>query len=198
MNASSMVKTLRERIGKKRRLLEIILIVAVVLGVQWFQTLGLPAGVAPPLAGMRSDGVAVDLATRVGVGGTADGRLTANTATAVKEAQRPVLVVFWSVWCPVCKLEEGNITHVAERWPVLSVAMQSGDAATVSRHLQERDIALPALIDASGKQAMAWQVQGVPTHFIVDASGQIRFRVVGYATTLGLMARLWWAEHVGS
>ena len=198
MNASSIVKALREQSGKKRRLLEIIVIVAVALGVQWFQTRGLPEGAAPPLAGMRSDGVVVALATRVGVGGTAEGALTANTVTAVKETQRPVLVVFWSTWCPVCKLEEGNITRVAERWPVLSVAMQSGDAATVSRHLQERNVALPALIDARGDQAMAWQVQGVPTHFIVDTSGQIRFRVVGYATTLGLMARLWWAEHVSS
>lgn len=167
-------------------MLEIILIVAIVIGVQMFQTRGLPKGVAPPLVGTRSDGATVNLATRVGVGRTAVDKATG----------RPVLVAFWAAWCPVCKLEEGNISTVAEHWPVLSVAMQSGDAATVAAHLQERGISVPALIDASGEQALGWQVSGVPAHFIVDAAGNVRFRVVGYATTLGLMARLWWAEHV--
>lgn len=45
-----------------------------------------------------------------------------------------------------------------------------------------------------GSQAIDWGVRGVPTHFIVDGAGNIRFRVVGYATTWGLKARLWWAE----
>ena len=40
-----------------------------------------------------------------------------------------------------------------------------------------------------------WHVRGVPTHFIVDGAGIVRFRVVGYATTWGLKARLWWAEN---
>ncbi|MBL8489984.1 MAG: hypothetical protein JNM82_04320 [Rhodocyclaceae bacterium] len=39
-----------------------------------------------------------------------------------------------------------------------------------------------------------WRVRGVPTHFVVDPSGRVRFRVVGYATEFGLRARLWWAQ----
>ena len=34
-----------------------------------------------------------------------------------------------------------------------------------------------------------------PTHFILDPAGNIRFRVVGYATELGLRARLWFVRH---
>lgn len=160
-------------------MLEALLILAVVVAVQLYQTRGLPEGAAPPLEGLRNDGVATSLALTqiVGGGGTA----------------RPTLVVFWSAWCPVCKAEEGNIVSVAGDWPVLSVAMQSGDAAEVSKHLRERGIELPALVDSSGAQAMAWNVRGVPTHFIVDGAGKVRFRVVGYATTWGLKARLWWA-----
>jgi hypothetical protein len=37
-------------------------------------------------------------------------------------------------------------------------------------------------------------VSGVPSHFVVDSAGNVRFRVVGYTTTWGLRARLWWAE----
>lgn len=160
------------RVFTPRRVLEAALILAVIFGAQYWQTRGLAEGVAPPLVGVLTDGSQV----RVGAGDTA------------------TLVAFWSTWCPVCKAEEGNIVSVAQDHRVISVAMQSGDAVTVSKHLQERGIALPALIDADGRQAIDWGVRGVPTHFVVDGAGNIRFRVVGYATTWGLKARLWWAE----
>ena len=162
----------------RRRLAEAALILAVIVAAQLYQNHGLADGPAPPLAGLRNDGVPIDLASQLG------------------PSAAPILVVFWSTWCPVCQAEEGNISAVAEDWPVLSVAMQSGDAAAVSKHLLERGIRLPALVDASGRKALDWKVRGVPTHFVVDAQGQIRFRVVGYATRLGLRARLWWAQHV--
>ena len=162
-------------IFKPRHALHLALILAVIFGAQYWQTRGLPEGVAPPLAGVLTDGSVV----KVGAGATASG---------------PTLVAFWTTWCPVCAAEEGNIVTVAKDYRVISVAMQSGEAATVMKHLKERGIDLPALIDADGSHAMNWGVQGVPTHFVVDAAGNIRFRVVGYATTWGFKARLWWAE----
>ncbi|MCM2287783.1 MAG: redoxin family protein [Sulfuritalea sp.] len=161
------------RVFTPRHVLEVALIIAVILGAQYWQTRNLPAGVAPPLVGMLTDGSQV----RVGAGDT------------------PTLVAFWATWCPVCSAEEGNIVSVAKDHRVISVAMQSGDAATVTKHLKERGIDLPQLIDADGRYAADWRVSGVPTHFVVDATGTVRFRVVGYATTWGLKARLWWAEH---
>lgn len=160
----------------KRWLLEALLVVAVVAAVQWWQARGLPEGAAPPLAGTQSDGRATSLA-----------------AALVAANGRPVLVVFWSAWCPVCKAEEGNIAAVARDWPLLSVAMQSGDAAAVAQHLKERGLNFTALVDGAGWLAREWNVRGVPTHFIVDGRGIVRFRVVGYATEIGLRARLWWA-----
>ena len=155
----------------QRRLLEAALILGVIFGAQYWQTRGLPEGIAPPLVGVLTDGQTI----KVGAGDTA------------------TLVAFWATWCPVCKAEEGNIVAVAKDHRVIPVAMQSGDAATVLKHLKERGIDLPQLIDADGRHAMNWRVSGVPTHFVVDANGIIRFRVVGYATTWGLKARLWWA-----
>ena len=172
MNLSSRLQTLLPKKRWQRRLLEAFLILAVILGAQYWQKRGLPEGAAPPLAGVLTDGQVI----KVGAGDTA------------------TLVAFWATWCPVCSAEEGNIVSVARDHRVISVAMQSGDAATVTKHLKERGIALPQLIDADGRHAMNWRVRGVPTHFVVDGAGNLRFRVVGYATTWGLKARLWWAE----
>lgn len=160
----------------QRRLLEAALILGVIFGAQYWQTRGLPEGAAPPLVGVLTDGSPV----KVGAGDTA------------------TLVAFWATWCPVCKAEEDNIVAVAKEHRVIPVAMQSGDAATVLKHLKERGIDLPQLIDADSRHAMNWRVRGVPTHFVVDAAGNVRFRVVGYATTWGLKARLWWAENVAA
>jgi thiol-disulfide isomerase/thioredoxin len=176
MNLSSKLQTFLPKKRWQRLLLEAALIVAVILGTQYWQTRGLPEGAAPPLVGVLTDGSQV----KVGAGDTAN--------------RAPTLVAFWATWCPVCSAEEDNIVSVAKDHRVISVAMQSGDAATVTKHLKERGIALPALVDADGRHAINWGVRGVPTHFVVDGAGNIRFRVVGYATTWGLKARLWWAE----
>jgi thiol-disulfide isomerase/thioredoxin len=110
-----------------------------------------------------------------------------------RTTRAPTLVAFWATWCPVCTAEEDNIVAVAREHRVIrwrcSRAMRRRCEA-----FAERGIALPALVDADGRHAANWRVRGVPTHFVVDGAGNIRFRVVGYATTWGLKARLWWAE----
>ncbi len=189
---------LRDRLRRAfspRHILEASLIIAVILGAQYWQTRDLPEGAAPPLAGVLTNGQEVKVP-----GGTQSAGAGALHArdSASRASDTATLVAFWSTWCPVCKAEEGNIVSVAQDHRVISVAMQSGDAATVLKHLKERGIDLPQLIDADGRHAMNWRVRGVPTHFVVDGAGNVRFRVVGYATTWGLKARLWWAENVAA
>lgn len=159
----------------KRWAIEVLIVVAVVGAVQFWQASDLPSGPAPQLVGQLADG-------RAG-----------NLAEVLKAAAgRPVLVAFWATWCPICKAEEGNIDAIARDWPTLTVAMQSGERMTVAKHLHDRGLRFPALIDGSGAMASDWNVRGVPTHFIVDSHGVIRYQSVGYATEYGLRARLWW------
>jgi thiol-disulfide isomerase/thioredoxin len=154
--------------------LEALAIIAVVVAIQVWQSRGLPEGPAPALAGTGIDGQPLDLA---------------ETLRAAEG--KPVLVAFWATWCPVCKAEDGNLESISRDQPVLSVAMQSED---VARHMKERNLSFATINDPDAALAAAWKVRGVPSHFIVDGQGKVRFSVVGYATTWGLRARLWWAE----
>ncbi len=165
----------------KRWGLEALALLGIIIALTLWQNRGLPEGPAPALAGMDSDGIAVSLA-EVRKDNTRDG------------VTRPTLVVFWATWCPVCRAEEDNIEAVARDWPVLSVAMQSGNAEDVDDHLVARRLTVPAVIDDDADIADLWKVRSVPTHFFVDSAGNIRFRMVGYASEFGLRARLWWLE----
>lgn len=169
---------LRDRKRWKRWMLEALAIGAVVVAVSLWQTRGLPEGPAPALAGMGADGRTHDLAEFVRA---ANGK--------------PVLVAFWATWCPVCKAEDSNLQSISSDHPVLTVAMQSEKLA---QHMQERGLTFAAIDDPQAALAATWNVRGVPAHFVIDGAGNVRFRVVGYATSWGLRARLWWAARVPS
>lgn len=175
----ALLTALREPRRWKRWGTEALILIAIVGTVTAWQNRGLAAGSAPPLEGIRTDGKHVKL----GASGTA-GKTT--------------LVVFWATWCKVCRAEAGNIESVAADWPVITVAMHSGNIDEVRAYLAARGLRTPALEDDDSIVSKAWAVRVVPAHFIVDGAGNIRFCVVGYTTTLGLRARLWWAQNVSA
>ena len=131
----------------------------------------------PPLAGQLADG-----------GQT-------NLETMLREAGgKPLLLYVWSSSCPICRAEEGAITSLAQDWPVMTLAMQSGDVDTVAKFMRERDLAYPALVDMRGEIAWSLGVRATPAWFIVDRRSAIRFSGIGYTTGWGLRARLHWAQ----
>jgi thiol-disulfide isomerase/thioredoxin len=163
---------------KKRRwlryLVEILVIVAIVFGIRVWQQKDLASGVAPSFQSVMLDGQTVNLEDYNG---------------------KPLLLHFWASWCPFCKLEEGSLTKIQKDWPVLTVAYQSGNKTEVVKHMQERGIqSWPTIIDQDSRLAELFGVKGVPTSYIIDGNGNIRFTEVGLTSGWGLRARMWWAD----
>jgi peroxiredoxin len=152
--------------------LEILVIVALVLVIRAWIARDLAQGPAPEFEAYLLDGSPVGLADF---------------------ADRPMLLHFWATWCPICRLEEGEIVRVSRSHPVLTVAMQSGSAAEVEAHLNERERELDVILDPDGDLAARFGVRVVPSTFIIDRAGQIVFRKQGYAPPLELRLRLWLA-----
>lgn len=153
-------------------LLQLVLLLVIIGGVRIWQQRDLVSGPAPARTGVLLDGRAV---------------------AATAQAGQPLLVHFWASWCPVCKLEQGSIESLARSYPTLTVAMQSGSDAEVAAHMRKEVLSFPVLNDPQGTISREWGVRAVPTSFIVDAQGRIRFVEVGYTTGIGLRLRLWWA-----
>ncbi|MGF1642732.1 MAG: protein disulfide oxidoreductase [Thiotrichales bacterium] len=104
---------------------------------------------------------------------------------------KPVLLYFWSTWCKVCELERGAIAKVAGDWPVLTVAMQSGDAAALRAHQLDHGIEWRTISDEFGVISKDFGVPAVPAFFVLDGDGRIRFREMGFTPSGTLRLRLW-------
>ena len=160
----------------RRWAIEIAIFVAVFFAIQAWMARDVPAGPAPDFTTVAADGRALKLAEwRAAHPGEAVG------------------VYFWADWCPICTAQQGTIDGVQADCPVLTVAMQSGDAAAVNKVLAERGLDYKTAIDADGRIAQTYGLRGVPAFVIVDPAGQIRSVSLGYTTGWGLRARLWWA-----
>lgn len=154
-------------------LAELLFFAAVYFGLRAYMQRDMAGGEAPALEGRLLSGAPVRLADYAG---------------------RPVLLHFWASWCPVCRLEQASIQALARDWPVLTVALQSGDEAEVRAYLQAQGLQWDTLNDPDGRIAARFGVYGVPATFVIDPEGRIRFRERGYTTGWGLRARLWLAD----
>ena len=108
-------------------------------------------------------------------------------------AGEPVLIHFWASWCRICRIEQDAIVAINQRHKVISVAMQSGNDAAVMHHVAEQQLDFPVINDESGELSRRFGVRVVPTTFVVDGDGNIRYVEVGFTSELGLRARLWLA-----
>lgn len=107
---------------------------------------------------------------------------------------RPVALHFWASWCGICRLEQHSVTRVAARWPVLTVATQSGPAPTVHGVQAQRQLPWATVADPDGRLLSRYGLKAVPAFVVIDADGQLASVSVGYTSELGMRLRLWWAS----
>ena len=123
-----------------------------------------------------------------------DDLLNGGTYAFLADKRRPLLVHFWATWCPVCRLEQQSIQSISEDYPVITIAMQSGEAEEVIAYLRQENLQFPVINDPEGMLAQRFGVRAVPSSFIIDKNNTIVFRETGFTTGVGLRLRLWLAK----
>ncbi len=96
-----------------------------------------------------------------------------------------VLVNFWATWCPPCRREIPSMERLYqmvknEGFMVLAIN-QWEDPDYVFAYIGQLDAdpSFPILFDPESKVALAYGVKGLPTTFLIDKEGRIRYRAVG-------------------
>lgn len=122
---------------------------------------------------------------------TLDGQPVDLTAMS---QERPLLVYVWATWCGVCRYTTPSVAALAaDGGNVLSVALRSGDDATLERWLAKKKMALPTVNDASGDLARRWDVQVTPT-LVTISHGEVKSITTGWTSAWGMRLRLWLAS----
>ncbi len=119
--------------------------------------------------------------------------LAGDTVRSSDLEGKVVVLNFWATWCGPCRLEMPSLQRLHERRAedgvvVLGLATDVGGEAPIRSFLRERGITYP-VGRATWEQRRAFGgIPGIPTTFIVDRSGVVRHKVVGYFTPPALNA----------
>lgn len=157
-----------------QNLVWVLLFVAIYFSVRAWQQQAMPQGKAPAITStITVSGKPVNLSDYRG---------------------KPLMLYFWATWCRICEFEQGSIRSISQDHPVLSVALQSGNATQVRDYMKQHELRMPTIVDEFGEIANRYGVKGTPAVFFIDANGMIRSVEVGYTSEIGMRVRLWLAS----
>ncbi|HXV21715.1 MAG TPA: TlpA disulfide reductase family protein [Desulfuromonadales bacterium] len=97
---------------------------------------------------------------------------------------KPLLLVFWNTWCPNCMREFPGINRLAEEFgprglKVLAINTGINDAEGKARAFwKKHGYGFPTGYDHVFEIGQAFGVRGVPTIFLVDSKGVVRYKHV--------------------
>lgn len=109
--------------------------------------------------------------------------LTGDVVSRESLRGQVVLVNFWATWCPPCRVEMPGFQQVydarkADGFTILGISTDARRDG-VAAYLQEHDITYPVAMAANSVGAKFGGVQTLPTSFLIDREGRIRYEVRG-------------------
>ena len=105
-------------------------------------------------------------------------------ATSLSELKgKVVLVNFWAIRCPPCRMEMPYIQQVYDEWQekgLVLLAINIGESsAQVTGFMQNYSLSFPVLLDTNQDAARCYYIQYIPTTFFIDKDGIIQDMKLG-------------------
>lgn len=96
---------------------------------------------------------------------------------------RWVFLHFWASWCGPCRKEMPEIQQLAdemkgEKFQIIMVNTAE-DEDTVFEFLASINVELNSLLDIDGQVTEAWKPRGLPTSFLINPEGQVKYQAIG-------------------
>jgi len=94
-----------------------------------------------------------------------------------------VVLNFWASWCPPCLREMPSMERLRVKMkgqPLEIVALASAEGPDdVKAFLSKMQLGFPILLDADGSNTQRWKVFALPTSFLLDRQGRVRYVLTG-------------------
>jgi cytochrome c biogenesis protein CcmG, thiol:disulfide interchange protein DsbE len=105
-------------------------------------------------------------------------------------AGKIAVIHFWASWCPLCIREMNAMQAVWETYRekgMIAYSIDVGETAEAARaYLQKTDAKYTIPLDTTSTVARQCGVNSIPTTFICDRSGKIRYKILGEINRTGL------------
>ena len=94
-----------------------------------------------------------------------------------------ILINFWASWCPPCIYEMPELMRLQKQFgdqPFEILAINAGEKKhRVRKFSRTINLDLRVLLDTDNRAFKDWGVMTLPTSFLVDAHGKVRYRIRG-------------------
>lgn len=105
-------------------------------------------------------------------------------------ASKVVIIHFWAGWCPYCMKEMSDIESILTDYKdkgIVAYSINAGQSAEAAReYMAKTTVAYPILLDPTQETTKKCGVNSIPTTFICDRNGIIRFKILGEVNKRGL------------
>jgi peroxiredoxin len=110
--------------------------------------------------------------------------LQGSTVALSSMRGKVVLIDFWAQWCEPCKKELPQLDKLAKEYAgkgVVIVAVNiDKQRDNAERMVKQLGVSLPVLLDPAGSVAGTYDLPKMPTSFVVDKKGIIRYVNEGF------------------
>ena len=126
-------------------------------------------------------------AASTAAGPAPDFTLKSNSGKNIKLSElrgQVVMINFWASWCGPCRQEMPLLDQLYQRYQpmgftLLGVNVEE-DSSAADKILKEIPVSFPVLYDNKSKVSESYQVQAMPSTFLIDRDGKLRYLHKGY------------------
>ena len=96
-----------------------------------------------------------------------------------------VILNFWATWCPPCRREMPSMQRLYEKYKDAGFTVIAVNQMEDPEHVfafigqLDTDPTFPMLFDPESLVSGAYGVKGLPTTFLIDKQGLVRYRAIG-------------------
>ena len=96
-----------------------------------------------------------------------------------------ILLNFWATWCPPCRKEIPSLKGLFQLrkdkdFEIFAVSVDKASISKVASFVADNQMIFPVLVDPQGEVGNGkYWVRAIPTSYLVDKKGVIRWKVTG-------------------
>ena len=95
-----------------------------------------------------------------------------------------VLLNFWATWCAPCRMEIPSLDRLYQlrkdrEFEILAVSVDRTSLSKVASFVANYQMSFPVLADQRGEVGQRYRTRAIPTSFLLDKKGVIRWKVPG-------------------